>query len=110
VSDESIGSLWVGEKIESELRTYMRGVAHGLRMAQKVVEGASVNNWRPIETAPKDGSDIILCWQDGIAAPRFAVGHNLGAGRRWQTTHEWLHNKESWPTHWTPLPAPPESK
>ena len=65
--------------------------------------------WQDIATAP-EGVSVLLCWHDGIAAPMFAVGFNLGSGRRWQTTHEWLHNAQSWPTHWVPLPAPPERK
>lgn len=70
--------------------------------------GAETPHWQPIETAPVGTStEVLLCWDDGIAAPMFAVGYNLGDGRRWQTTHEWLHNDHSWPTHWMPLPSPP---
>ena len=75
---------------------YRRGLADG-RSPQ----------WQPITSAPQDGTDVLLCWYDGIAAPMFAVGYNLGSFRRWQTTHRWLHNDQSWPTHWLPLPLPP---
>lgn len=63
--------------------------------------------WQLIETAPTDGTNVLLCWHEGIAAPIFAVGRNLGTGRRWQDTHQCLHNNHSWPTHWRPLPTPP---
>ena len=63
--------------------------------------------WQPIETAPKDGTRVLLCWFDDIIAPIIHVGWNLGGGRRWQDTHHWLHNDGSWPTHWMPLHDPP---
>jgi hypothetical protein len=57
--------------------------------------------WQPIETAPKDGSIII------VAAP--AVG-----AARWSHFREpagyweWFSGGRCRPTHWMPLPSPPE--
>lgn len=72
-------------------------------------------NWQPIESAPKDGSVILLanpagCWM----ARYFAV---YGSGYRpdspWfsvMLNHD--HMKRSGrflqPTHWMPLPEPPK--
>lgn len=65
--------------------------------------------WRPIETAPKDGSHIIL-WRRDIQA----VGY-YGAG-----CDDWvvvslpaclfrhLGSRDTTPTHWMPLPASPK--
>jgi hypothetical protein len=58
--------------------------------------------WQPIETAPKDGTDILV-W-DG--RERFVVFYYRGASH-------WLMNCGSTcieinPTHWQPIPEPPK--
>lgn len=64
--------------------------------------------WRPIETAPKDGS-YILC---------MSIGHTLYKGVVQEAISMCYFNNE-WvafngdgdfhcPTHWMPLPTPPE--
>lgn len=64
--------------------------------------------WQPIESAPKDGTDILVC-----------VTHSLPDG--WKTVQwvDWTKGDTLWPhfqeridipfppTHWMPLPAPP---
>ena len=65
--------------------------------------------WHPIETAPKENDVIILTW-DGfnvretwwflLSSPE----QNLGD---W-STHRGQEDKE--PTHWRPLPTPPEER
>lgn len=57
--------------------------------------------WQPIETAPKDGENILL-------------GINLGYLMYAQSSF-WLADKwADWdwrkPTHWMPLPEPPEDE
>jgi hypothetical protein len=75
--------------------------------------------WRPIESAPKDGTAILIY---GPELLREIDGHCAVA--RWQATGS---NSIAWwtisegkcgpfdlrgpsPTHWMPLPAPPEVK
>lgn len=73
--------------------------------------------WQPIDTAPKDGSAVILYGLVGepnfgyIAAKRERkVEHVVHQGHfsygLWQTGTYW-----QWldPTHWMPLPAAPEA-
>ena len=65
--------------------------------------------WQPIETAPKDGSDILLYWPlDGLH-PNFArtkIGY-------WHHRGEWVWQDRAFrtyseePTHWMPLPTAP---
>jgi hypothetical protein len=63
-----------------------------------------MNEWQPIETAPKDGT-AILCWD----------GHNRVICRRDNGHFNVIHDSEDYhwseysPTHWQPLPAPPET-
>lgn len=53
--------------------------------------------WQPIETAPKDGTRILL-WD----------GYMMYTGSKGLRTGGWHSNGERVvPTHWQPLPAPP---
>ena len=64
--------------------------------------------WMPIETAPKDGT-MILLYRDGDHAD----GHWMGDAR----FQIWGNRRRGWsypdwcaPTHWQPLPSPPDSQ
>jgi hypothetical protein len=69
--------------------------------------GRGSTDWRTIDSAPRDGTEILLygsCERDGrFFAPDCNVGwwdeDNLGG---WQARDLPID-----PTHWMPLPAPP---
>lgn len=72
--------------------------------------------WEPIETAPKDGSEIGL-WivhrgNDYSPDPfqRFSVGYWCEANRTpgFERPAGWEASWIGEPTHWQPLPPPPE--
>ena len=76
--------------------------------------------WQPIETAPKDGQLITLCWFDGEDGPfdtcSMMWGHiqrnGLFPGKigMWVSSNgavTWNDDGDGGPTHWMPLPAPP---
>jgi hypothetical protein len=70
--------------------------------------------WQPIETAPKDSTAILLwpytpgdIWS-GHAPKEVALGYYVADG-------VWLNPEDAFgttfePTHWMPLPEPPEEK
>lgn len=62
--------------------------------------------WRPIETAPKDGSGLLI-W--GAEWPgHVAVGHWFGKPMyRWISPFAAADKEYVAPTHWRPLPEPP---
>lgn len=60
--------------------------------------------WRPIETAPKDGTDILACDEDGQYVARWAA--YAGGNPRWRLW--WNGDPNDDLTHWQPLPAPPQ--
>jgi len=57
-----------------------------------------------METAPKDGTCVLLWNRDEVA-----VGHWTGGdihGRWWDENEEYTFNHV---THWMPLPEPPDA-
>lgn len=72
----------------------------------------SENKWMDIETAPTDGT-AVLCFWPGFD-PSNADGRNFGvamfADGEWRSPDAQDDDEAySWPTHWQPLPAPPEA-
>lgn len=74
--------------------------------------------WRPIETAPKDGTQLML-WCPDRAAPMFG-SFRVDEGLSGNDEPLWLDNSYDdfscgyascplKPTHWMPLPAPPST-
>lgn len=62
--------------------------------------------WQPIETAPKDGT-LILIAKGGASA-----WHNMFAGYWDEGLGEFKYHRDGYvrnPTHWMPLPPPPET-
>lgn len=59
--------------------------------------------WRPIETAPKDGT-IIDLFNGAVRVPncKFNVQRNV-----WIWAHDGTKTGLEHPTHWMPLPEPP---
>ena len=67
-----------------------------------------MSEWQPIDTAPRDGTRVLLTIQYGVRQ-RLEIGYwGRGLSRE---TGSWrfhrVHNDDR-PTHWMPLPAPPE--
>lgn len=74
------------------------------RLARAHLELLDKSQWQPIETAPKDEEWVMLL-DDPELIPVFALwdedaGEWITAGTR-KVVH---------PTHWMPLPDPPEAK
>ena len=70
-------------------------------MAAEPAERA--DQWRDIESAPKDGTKVLLYWPhwSGVAV----IGYN--ADHRWISMVKLSDEQDPGPTHWQPLPSPP---
>lgn len=68
--------------------------------------------WQPIETAPKDGRDVLLYCKRGSLPDLIISGywHNgntkFGVRGHWMTTN---HELTFPPQYWRTLPKPPET-
>jgi hypothetical protein len=87
------------QELETALATY-RDTNHVLRETLRAVQASLA--WQLIETAPKDGTRLILGWDDVPALPmhyevgRFRSGTGNGSG--WCNTYG--HSFNGAPTHW----------
>jgi hypothetical protein len=68
-----------------------------------------VGGWRPIESAPKNGSWVLLLSQEGGVQCGYWGGTYFGFDPAWI---QYAHRTEcvrvtGEPTHWQPLPLPP---
>lgn len=60
------------------------------------------SSWQPIETAPKDGTWVLICTKDDVFEAAWVKGLN-DEDYCWRFVDFSPHN----PTHWQPLPDPP---
>jgi hypothetical protein len=63
-----------------------------------------VADWQPMETAPKDGTRVLLWSEEWTAA---CTGQYYGEPRGWGVFYDVGMFKHQ-PTHWQPLPEPPK--
>lgn len=61
-------------------------------------------NWQPIETAPKDGTRILVYRKLERGYEHRRVGVDLFVNDNWRKSRLFMP-----PTHWMPLPKPPQS-
>lgn len=69
-----------------------------------VVAAAEAGRWRPIEEAPKDGTEILIVDRVGMCVAKWAEY----CGWISYTDDGW-YEACVWPTHWRPLPPAPEA-
>lgn len=71
--------------------------------AERVGSGETAPDWQPIETAPKDGTEIDVWCPSEVQ--RLTVKWD---GEVWENVRGgWV--SENYPSHWMPFPSPPTS-
>ncbi len=63
--------------------------------------------WRPIETAPKDGTWFLAYWPVLTFEDRIQITRWLHGDCRFVDASDFMDHIQ--PTHWQPLPTPPEA-
>ena len=77
-----------------------------LTMLKKAADALSAYEWQPIETAPKDGTEVILCANGSVVTAWYC-------GETCLWPHDEAYSEEGeacnvgMPTHWMPLPPKP---
>lgn len=98
------------ELVKKMLEAYYSGPESvpSIAAMKKALAVVPLPEWRPIETAPKDGSLILGYFADGETAWHFD-----------RLVCRWISDLEMWsakgvsglqPTHWQPLPEPPKEQ
>ena len=66
--------------------------------------------WQPIETAPQDGTKVLLLVSDYSTSPAAIDGIQKNCAVGWFSSIPpmWVHGHSFGPTHWMPLPELPE--
>ena len=84
---------------ESDALAWLRAriIAH----RDELLRIAPVDEWRGIETAPKDGTIILALTEDGGRTVYFHNG-------KWSYSEVFTCIVSPSPTHWLPLPEPPK--
>jgi hypothetical protein len=78
------------------------------RLRKERDEARAALTWQPIETAPKDGTEILVCGPDKNGGLYRAVQRwPENWGLYWPVTYMAYAAGE--PAHWMPLPPPPEA-
>ena len=121
-------------ELESELEAIGAGGVSGPLVGRTAPPTAQAEGWRPIETAPKDGTEILLhapaCdykgtnvkarttyghWRAPSDTPRIKYQDGFAPEPEWEDFEPFWASwdggftEECPPTHWMPLPPPPTS-
>lgn len=98
--------LFIGDQLQSasvdfSWRQQAWIVHFSALLVEQVVAAALLPRWQEIETAPKDGTFIILFLNGNV----YRGSWNLSASGvdGWRVGQRWMN--ECPPTHWMPLPA-----
>ena len=90
----------------SQFETVVRGLEAAIleKLADRLMQ------WRPIETAPKDGTEFLAVWNGDVVCAYWCVndGKTLpGRRNNWYRSTFSQPSKNTDPTHWMPLPPAP---
>lgn len=95
---------------ESAYKAYQAGRN---ALASSPSSAPAESGWQPIETAPKDGTQIVLLWDGKVVVGHWFRGESVWSGpaQNW-IKDQWGLNSVAYrsaPTLWQPLPAAPQA-
>jgi len=95
--------------MEKILENIQIAIESGPKKAELARIESLMPEWLPIETAPKDGTEIDVWVKNGfrIINVRWKVDGGYWVYNRDYINWNWLG---ALPTHWLPIPKPPENR
>ncbi|WP_312707258.1 DUF551 domain-containing protein [Stenotrophomonas sp.] len=103
IGEDGPQEMWVFLDPATNVTGYSEMGPELARPGERAVHFTRATQWQPIESAPLD-TDILVFLMDEHLGPMFRVVFNSCSG-------EWSDGLDVYsPTHWQPLPAPPEVK
>ena len=76
-------------------------------LREAIAQGAVVQQWQTMDSAPKDGTSVLVNVGIGIS-----IGEYLKGFHPWNDGAWWIEGGQTTgvPTHWQPLPAAPKEQ
>lgn len=103
--NEMVGKISVAGQIDSYTASCI--LTSLVPYINNITSSKKAPKWQPIETAPTDGTYILVC----VAGEEFhpvTVHRNMGGWEKHFATRDRVHHMlDLSPTHWMPLPRPP---
>jgi hypothetical protein len=92
-------------------------IAQLVLLIEQVFAGYQSAEWQPIETAPKDGTSILVATEEGVQLVAWLDNNTSLHSRKfmeWCEPGSWQDEQGGYtiadnPTHWTPLPNLPKT-
>lgn len=114
--DGYIDGSWFGEtkqrhgmKIAFWWREHLVRIDEAIAALQSSEARAlTAETWRPIETAPRDGTEVLLAFDSG-AIEKAVWAQSNGEQAFLISRPDWSRYPDDKPTHWKPLPDPPRA-
>ena len=81
-----------------------------VQVAQPASVPAAVSGWKPIESAPTDGTFYLACDNESRWVENFPDGHYAGTWHWSDSRQQWRghsHDDDREATHWMPIPPAP---
>lgn len=83
-------------------------------IVRAAIEAYEQEQWQPIDTAPKDGTEVLLSYGKDCFSGYWEAQPNHWHEIGWQEEDArqgaYIHRHPQRPTHWRPLPTPPKEK
>lgn len=110
-AEREIQLLQKVQQLEDQVSCLMQNSESQTQTQIALIKKLEKAKWRPIETAPKDGTRIITCCMSPSEYTTVKAGFMAINGFDEGLASWPLHNKVHFPaTHWMPLPQPPTTE
>jgi len=107
--------LATDEEVTANMDKIFEQFDGALKLLSDEYNNININNWQPIETAPKDGTKVLVVEGEQIYIASYKYDGNYNCQKpniAWCISDaedlEGFERVLSFPTHWMPLPLPPE--